>query len=391
MSSEFNAISSEGKHALRSASDVGDRFPWRQFARRALPIAAIALSAIACGSDDTTQPVAPGFLGGTSSNHEIGLVVNSTGKAITLFQLGSPATQKSIAFGASTTITPTGLSVRARRAAVPLGNAASVALIDLETQTVTRFFTFASGNATGSAFADDTTIIAANSTLNVVGRFTTGQSVDAIALTTKVAPQPTAVAIAGTRALIISANLDANFLPIGNGIVTAVDTKTLQVLGTATSGGTNSTDGAMGPDGLLYVLNTGDYVSSGSITIINPTTMQVVATISGIGIGPGAITIDSSGLAYISSFFGGTVVWDTKSRTFVRGPANPICAKIAAGGCRGAFAATTNAAGDVYQAFFGDSKAGLPPYLFVYKAGTFALTDSISVGQGPAAVVVRTF
>src|SRR5690348_2431198 len=131
---------------------------------RALLLALASLAALACGSDDATQPVAPGFLGGTASNHEIGLVVNSTGKAVTLFQLGSPATQKTIAFGASTTISPVGLSVRGRRAAVPLGNAASIALIDLVTQTATRFFTFASGNATGSAFVDDTTIIVANPT-----------------------------------------------------------------------------------------------------------------------------------------------------------------------------------------------------------------------------------
>ena len=358
---------------------------------RALLVGFASLLVVSCGSDDTTQPVAPGFLGGTSSNHEIGLVVNSTGKALTLFQLGSPTTQKTIAFGASTTISPVGLAVRGRRAAVPLGNAASVALIDLVTQTATRFFTFASGNATGAAFVDDTTIIVANPTLNVVGRFTTGQAADAIGtLSAKIAPQPTAIVISGTRALIVSSNLDANFAPIGNGIVTAVDTKTLQVLGTATMGGTNSMDAALGPDGMLYVVNTADFVAS-SLTIVNPSTMQVISTVPDIGGGAGAISIDSNGLVYISAFFGGTTVWDTKTRAFIRGTSNPVCAKIAAGGCRGAFAATTNAAGDVYQAFFGDSRAGLAPYIFVYKAGTFALTDSISVGQGPAAVAVRTF
>jgi DNA-binding beta-propeller fold protein YncE len=207
----------------------------------------------------------------------------------------------------------------------------------------------------------------------------------------KIAPQPTAVVISGTRALVVSTNLDANFAPIGNGIITALDTKTLQVLGTAIAGGTNSTDAALGPDGMLYVLNTGDFVKSGSLTIVNPATMTVVTTISDIGVGPGAIAIDSNGLAYISSFFNGTLVWDTKTRAFIRGLSNPVCAKFGTGGCRGAFAATTNAAGDLYQAFFGDSKAGLPPYIFVYKAGTFSLTDSISAGQGPAALAIRTF
>jgi hypothetical protein len=349
------------------------------------------VAAVACGDDNTAAPIAPGFLGGTSSNHEVAVVVNSTGKSLTLFQLGSPSTQQQIALGTSSTVTPTGLAVRGRRAAVPLGNAASVALVNLETATIQRFFLFPSGNATGAAFTDDTTIIAANTIRNVVGRFTVGQTTDAIGNTVTVAPQPTAVAVAGGRALIVSSNLDANFAPIGNGIVTAVDPKTMQVLGTAQMGGTNSTDAAVGPDGLLYVVNTGDFVSQGSLTIVNPATMQALTTIPNIGVGPGAITIDASGLAYISGFFVGTLVWDTKTRAFVRGVNNPVCAKLANGSCRGAFAATTDAAGNLYQAFFGSSTQGLPPYIFVYKANTFALSDSISAGVGPSAIVIHTF
>jgi hypothetical protein len=348
------------------------------------------IAAASCG-DDTAAPIAPGFLGGTSSDHEVGVVVNSTGKSVTLFQLGSPTTQQQIALGTSSTVTPTGLAVRGRRAAVPLGNAASVALINLETATIQRFFVFPNGNATGAAFADDTTIIAANTLRNVVGRFTAGQTTDAIGNTVTVAPQPTAVVMAGARALVVSSNLDANFAPIGNGIVTAVDPKTMQALGTAQMGGTNSTDAAVGPDGLLYVVNTGDFVAQGSLTIVNPATMQVQATIPNMGVGPGAISIDAGGLAYISGFFSGTLVWDTKTRAFVRGVNNPVCAKLANGNCRGAFAATTNAAGNLYQAFFGSSTQGLPPYIFVYKAGTFALSDSISAGVGPSALVIRTF
>ena len=119
--------------------------------------------------------------------------------------------------------------------------------------------------------------------------------------------------------------------------------------------------------------------------------MQVVTTVPNMGTGAGAITIDANGLAYISAFFVGTVVWDTKTRAFVRGTNNPVCAKLASGACRGAFAATANASGDVYQAFFGSAQQGLAPYIFVYKAGTFALTDSIATGAGPSAIAIRTF
>lgn len=359
------------------------------FDYRRLVAAAGLVVASSCSSDSTAP--APGFLGGTSSNHEIGVVVNSSGKALTLFQLGSPTTVKSIPLGTSSTISPTGLSLRGRRAAVPLGDAASIALVNLETASIVRFFTFANGNATGSGFVDDTTVIAANYLKNYVGKFTVNQTSDAITSTVNVAPQPTAIVPFNGRALVISTNLDANFLPIGNGVVTSIDPKTMQVVGTVTTGGTNPNDAAMGPDGLLYVVNTGDYVAQGSLTIINPATMAVVTTVPNMGVGPGAIYIDGAGLAYISSFFGATTVWNTTTRAFVRGPTNPVCAKLANGNCRGALAATTNAAGDVYQAFFGSASQNLPPYIFVYKAGTFTLTDSISVGAGPAAIAVRTF
>jgi hypothetical protein len=358
---------------------------------RASAIATLLVAAASCGSDVTGPAVAPGFLGGTAANHEIGLVVNSTGKSLTMYQLGSPTTQKQIALGTSSTVTPVGFSVRARFAAVPLGNAASVAFINLETASITRFFTFASGNTTGSAFFDDTTVFAANTALNKVGRFTANQASDVISSLASVGVQPTAIAVTATRVLVTSSNLDANYTPIGNGIVTAIDPKTMAVLGTASTGGVNSTDAAVGPDGLLYVVNTGDYVSQGSMTIVDPATMQVVTTVPNMGVGPGAISIDANGLAYVSGFFSGTLVWNTKTRAFVRDTANPVCAKLPDGSCRGAFAAAANANGDIHQLFFGSASKGLAPYVFVFKSGGYALSDSIAVGAGPAAIAIRTF
>lgn len=352
-------------------------------------LAATSLS-LSC-STDATSPFAPGFLGGTSSDHEIGVVVNSLGRSLTLFQHGSPATQQQVALGSSTTITPTGMSVRGRQAAVPLGDAASVALVDLQTAAVKRFFTFVSGNATGSAFVDDTTVLAANLLTNAVGKFTTGQAATAITSLVNVAPKPTAIAAIGGKAYVVSSNLDENFLPIGNGIVTAIDPSTMKVTGTVTVGGTNTSDIAVGQDGFLYVLNTGDFVNPGSLTIVNPVTMQVVTTVQDVGVGPGAITIDDNGFAYISGFLFGTAIWNTNTRQFVRPPNAAVCAKLASGGCRGAFAAAVDKAGNLYEAFFGSPSANLPPYIFVFKAGTYALTDSIAVGGGPAALSIRVF
>ncbi|HEY0778176.1 MAG TPA: hypothetical protein VGD56_09440 [Gemmatirosa sp.] len=353
---------------------------------------ALLLVAAGCSSDRVTSPVATGFLGGTSTDREIGVVVNSTGHALTLFQLGSPTTTRTVPLGSSTTVTPVGFSLRGHTAAVPLGDAASVALVDLAAGSVTRFFTFPSGNATGSAWVDDSTLIAANTNSNLVGRIRTGQSGDAIATTVNVATSPTAVAVAAGRAFVVSGLLDANYAPTGPSVVTAIDPATMTVVGTVQTGGTNATDIAVGPDGNLYVVNTGDYVNPGSLTIINPTTLAVVATIPGMGVGPGAITIDASGLAYISSFSGGTLVWNTATRRFVRGPSNPVCAPIGTTGtCRGASSAAATSNGTLYQTFFGSATPALAPQVFVYTAGTFALRDSVAVGAGPAAIQIRTF
>jgi hypothetical protein len=353
---------------------------------------AVISFATACGNDGVTPvSAAPGFLGGTSDNHEIGVVVNSTLKAVTMFQLGSPATQVQIPLGASATVTPVGLSLRGRMAAVPLGNAASVSLVDLATQTVTRTFTFPSGNTTGSVWANDTTFFAANTATNKIGRVYINQTASEITSTVDVGPSPTAMVAAKGRVFAILGNLDTNYMAIGNGIVTAINPATNTVIGSVQTGGTNPTTAAVGPDSLIYVLNTGDYVTPSTLTIIDPATLTVVTTVSNVGTGMGAINIDAAGMAYLSSFSGATTVWNTKTRTFLRGSDNPVCAKLPTGVCRGAADATANSAGKLYQAFFGSASRNQPAYIFVYSPASFALTDSISVGSGPIQINIRTF
>lgn len=356
--------------------------------RAAALVALLALAA--CENDPTTGD--DRFLDGTRSNGEIGIVLNSLERSLTLFQLGDPEERREIAFGASSAVTPVSFSIRGERAAVPLGNAASVALVDLRAQRIDRFFVMPQGNATGSVFADDSTVLAANFLDDYVGRFTAGQAGDAITQTVQVAPAPADIEMASGRALVISANLNASYVPIGNGVVTALNPRTLAVLGTVQTGGTNPNVGAVGPDGLLYVLNTGDYFNPSSVTIIDPATLQAVQTIGGFPAGAGSITIDERGLAYVSGYGFGTVVWNTATRTFVRGPQAALCAPVGpGGGCRGAFEAAADEDGNVYQVFFGAPAQNLPPRIFIYSANTYVLADSLDAGQGPTAIDIREF
>lgn len=332
------------------------------------------------------------FLDGTVSEPQIGIVVQSLANAVRLFRLGDPGERHDIALGASSAVTATGISIRGETAVVPLGNAASVAVIDLRTQQIESFFLFASGNATGSAFADERTVLVANQHTDEVGRFTVGQAGGLVTELVPVTQFPTGVVpFADTLAFVISANLDDNYAAAGDGVVTALDPRTMTVTGTVETGGTNAQRGAVGPDGMLYVVNTGDYVSPSTVAVIDPGTLERVDLVGGFPAGSGHVHVSQDGIMFVSAFFAGTVAWNTATRTFVRDGSDPICAPLAGGGCRGAFAAHTAADGSLYQTFFGSAREGLPPRIFRYEAGTFVLADSIDAAGGPVAVEIRSF
>jgi hypothetical protein len=143
--------------------------------RLPLLLAAAALLAACDSSEDGPLAGGSSFLTGTSSNPNVGVVLNSLSRSLTLFQVGDPAERREIALGASEAITPTGAAVRGRRVAVPLGNAAGVAVVSLATERVERVFTFPGGNATGAGWVDDETIVAANLLGDYVGRMRLSQ------------------------------------------------------------------------------------------------------------------------------------------------------------------------------------------------------------------------
>jgi len=332
------------------------------------------------------------FIDGTVDDPQIGLVVNSIGSAVRLFQLGDPTQIRDIPIGASASLTPTGISVLGDWGAVPLGNAASVAILDLRAEQIDGFFFFPSGNATGSSWVNATTVVVANQETDVIGKFSPGQANDTITETLSVTQFPSSVlAISDSLILVVSSNLDDSYAPAGDGMVTGVDPRTMTLVDTVRTGGENAQVGDLGPDGMLYVINTGDYVNPSTLAVIDPSTMTRVKVVGGFPSGSGDVHVDSNGLVFVSSFFGGTVVWDSSSETFLRDGSDPVCAPIAGGGCRGAFVTHTSSDGTLYQSFFGSVADGLAPQLFVYSPGTFALTDSIDSGLSPVGLEIATF
>jgi DNA-binding beta-propeller fold protein YncE len=374
--------------------------PRLRVSSRRLPVLALAavlgISACSDGDDGTGPAPARPFLTGTSADPGIALSVSSSRNALLMLQTGSPSTRVEIPLGASSTVTPVDFSVRAARAAIPLGNAASVAIVDLTGARIERFFTFPSGNATGSAWLDDSTVIVCNQTNDYCGRIRTGRTANTIPDTVRVTDFPTGVLVVAGRIFVISSNLDDNFSPIGNGVVTELSAESNRVVRTFTVG-PNPQYAAASPDGTrIFVTNSGNFgANNGSLSVINLSTNTAESPITGFGDFPGPIEIDSRGRAFISGFSLGTVVWDINTRAFLRGPANSVCARrVNASGvsvCRGATGAAVASNGDLYQAFFGSSSQSLPSYLFVYDGSTFALKDSVSMPLGTNGVRLQTF
>ncbi len=373
---------------------------FQTFTTRSRLVATTLLTTVtlaACSGDDgTTEPATRPFLSGATADPGIALSVSSSRNALLMVQTGAPAMRVELPLGASSTVTPVDFAIRGTKAVIPLGNAASVALVDLTNARVERFFTFPSGNATGSAWLDDSTAIVCNQTNNYCGRIHTNRTANTVADTVKVAAFPTAVVIVAGRVFVISSNLDANYAQIGNGIVTELQVATNRVVRTFTVG-PNPQYGAPSPDATrLFVTNSGDFgANNGSLSAINLASNTVDAPVTGLGDFPGPIAIDARGRAFISGFSIGTVVWDINTRTFLRGPANAVCARrintSGASVCRGATDAVIAPNGNLYQSFFGSSSQSLPSYLFVYDGTTLALKDSVSMPLGTNNVRVQSF
>ena len=275
--------------------------------------AILAFIAIACG-DDPTGP-------GTPSGVETAVVLNSIDLSITVFPVDSP--QVTATLGLAQAGSPVSMAARNGRVVVPLGFLSAAAVADLGSGDVASLPLPDNSGATGVAFLNDSIAYIANPNLNTVSPvnifgMSAGPQIE-------VGGFPQGVIASAARIFVLNAELDQTFRPAKAGGVSVIDPATNTVIATVILTGYNPSAAAFGHDGLLYVINSGTFgQGDGSLSVVSPTTLEEVAHHAGFGEFPGDIAFDQAGRAHVSSFSYGIAIWDATADSFINSPADPL-------------------------------------------------------------------
>ena len=332
-----------------------------------------AAAVLAIGCADTNAPL--------PEPTEVLLVVNSTANTLSIVPVENTGQVVSVPLG-GTTPTPVGVSARKAVALVPLGLDNAVAVVDLRAATVVRTIPLpANSGATGSIIVDDSIGYVANPNLNTVSRvnYLTGAT-DSVA----VGVYPQGVIFTRGRVFVLNGNL-VNFAPAGSSWLTVIDpaTNTLAtgIDSIALTGPGNAGFAAVGSDGLLYVMNTGDYSSGeGRLSVVDPLARTELASHAGFGTGPGNIASDGGSHLFISSFTEGVMEFDLDSNKVVRGAGHGLPVP-------GNSAVAADSKGRLYAIESGPCSGGQPGKAHVYDT-TLAEIRTITLGECPSGATV---
>ena len=341
-------------------------------ARRArLPLLG-ALLLVACFGDGT-EPL-------PLETAEVGVVLGSVDLSLTIFEVENPTQTRLV--GLAPTGSPVTLAVRGELAAVPLGFVPAVAVVDLKGGVVLRTVGLPEGSgATGAAFLNDSILLAANPGLNSVTPInvlagTLGSNIE-------VGRFPQAIVVEGGRAFVLNAKLEG-FVPDGRATVSVIDVETLTVTSTIQLSGENAAAGSVGPDGRLYIVNSGSFgAGNGSLSVVNLTSLIEAEHHTGFGDFPGSLALGPSARAFVGAFSYGVVVWDTSLDAFIRGPAEALTP----GGVASTSGVGFDGAGRLYTLTPGFCDG---PGTADRHDGMFEVDVTISVGICPLAIAFTT-
>jgi len=280
-----------------------------QHAQRRAVLAGFLAFAVGCADPQAPLP-APS---------EVVLVVNSIESSLSVIPIRSTGATYKIPLG-GTTPTPVGVSALGGVAVVPMGLDHAATIVDLATGTVSRVVPLADGSgATGSAVLDDSIAYVANPGLNTVTRvnYLTGDTASV-----EVGVYPQGVVATRGKVFVLNGNL-VNFAVAGPGWITVIDpitnAKAVGIDSIPLPAPGNPQFAVVGGDGRIYVMNVGNYVDDGRLSVVDPVARVELANFGGFGPGPGDVATDGGDRLFVSSFTEGLMEFNIATRTLVLG------------------------------------------------------------------------
>ena len=282
---------------------------------KSIMMAVVLAVGIACDDSSSFGPDIP-------DDAEVGVVLNSIDRTLTVFEVDRPENQFTIGIGFDGS--PVGFAVRGSTVVIPMGLLPEVAIVDLEGRFVVRRAELPENSgATGVAFINDDTVLVGNPNLDSVSpvNVRTGE-VEAQIL---VGFFPEFIVADGQRAYVINAELGDDFIPVRLGTVSVIDISSLQVTETIELSGENSGGAALAPDGRLFVINRGRFGDrDGSLSVVSTATLEETEHHRGFDEFPSRVAFSPGRLVLALSTEYGIAVWDPDARMFIRDPFNPV-------------------------------------------------------------------
>jgi len=214
----------------------------------------------------------------------------------------------------------------------------------------------------------------ANPNLNTVSRvnYLTGGTEGV-----QVGVYPQGLAFTRGKVFVLNGNLE-NFSPAGPSWLTVIDPGTNARDGGLDSipltGPGNAGFAEVGSDGLLYVMNTGDYFSGeGRLSVVDPLARTELASHTGFGTGPGNLASDGGSHLFISSFSEGVMEFDLDSNKVVRGAGHGLAVP-------GNSSVAADSKGRLYAIESGPCSGGQPGKAHVFDA-TLTEIRTITLGE----------
>ncbi|HEU5217178.1 MAG TPA: hypothetical protein VFU23_00865 [Gemmatimonadales bacterium] len=313
------------------------------------------------------------------------VVLNAGDGTLALFPLSDPDAARWIPLG-DIGGTPVSLAARNTQGLVTSGAGSSVAIVDLSTAGSVLVYRLATGaGAGGAAFVNDTLAYITNTFNDRATRLNlkTGDTVSVA-----VGHTPTAVTVTRGRVYVANANLELACdgpLPCvaGPSWLTVIDPDRNVVLDSIPLPGPgNASSVLIGPDGLIYVMNSGPGgTDPGRLSIVDPVLRQEVGSFSGFGPLPGRMASDGRERLFITSTSQGLMEFNTRTRRVVRGAGAgiPLINGVAA---------AVDANAQVYAVESGSCAPGVPGRVRIFRPDlTEARVVTAGVCPADAAIV----